>query len=88
MPDKKTRSAARQRLELVKGFILLYWKTSYTSPTSREIAAHFSTSTSVVSTWLIKLEDEGWIAPRPEKGYARHIIPITVMKILSTIPEP
>jgi hypothetical protein len=92
MPSSKTRSEAKKRLELVKAYILKYWRTFFTSPTSREIADNFRTSTSVVATWLLKLENEGWIIPRAgpgslKRGCARQIIPTTIVEILQSIPE-
>jgi hypothetical protein len=89
----KHRMKARLRLEQVKAYILRYWRLHCISPTTHEIACRFRTSTSVVSTWLTKLESEGWMVQRPPKegsgrGKARQIVPALVKQaLLAAIQE-
>jgi hypothetical protein len=77
-------SRAEARLELVKTWILMYWATSFHSPSMDELAAHFKTSKSVVFYWLEKFERDGWIEPRTP-GQSRNIIPARVAGLLKTL---
>lgn len=85
MKPRPKNKLARARLELVKAYILDYWRTFSTSPSRREIADRFQTSTSVVETWIVKLEKSGWMVQR-RAGLTRQIVPAKVREMLKSIP--
>ena len=62
-------------------FIRDYWKRRRCSPTTREMADRFHTSTSVVSYHLDTLEQAGLILPR-DKYATRAIIPVEIAEAL------
>jgi len=64
------RNRAKECLE----FVIDFWGKHYFSPSTREIADHLKTSTSVVNYYLLQLENDGYILERTE-GNARMIIP-------------
>ncbi len=80
------RSRSSERLKSVKAWILDYWATSFQSPSMEEIAEHFKTSKSVVSSWLDKFERDGWITPRTP-GRPRNIIPAHVAGLLKELDQ-
>ena len=69
-PDQKRRYIVYQ-------YILDFWREHKKSPSLRDIADEFRTSTSVISYYLDALVEDGYIMPRTE-GEARTIIPVVI----------
>lgn len=79
MTRKRVKRAPRR--QQVYDYIMWFWKNTHTSPTNRQIAEKFQTSTSVIDYYLKGFEKEGLIEKRPQ-GAARSIVPFEIAKIL------
>lgn len=69
------------RTQEVLRYIVDYWRLNKKSPSLRDIADEFQTSTSVVSWYLDKLVKSGDILPKAP-GESRSIVPAEVVQAI------
>lgn len=77
---RKRKTSPSQKELAILEFCIQYWRENFRSPTTREIADQFNTSTSYVSYCLDSLKDFGLIYK--ENSIARGIVPMEIVKLL------
>jgi len=81
LSNLKGRLMPREPQEVLD-FIHAFWKENRFSPSVREIADHFRTSTSVINYYLLGLEFRLQLIQPRAKGMARNIVPVALAQAI------